>query len=158
MMSGRFHRVFGKFAAPANTIASEALGPVLPTVDGCSRPDADEPEHRVRLPASGLHDLGQRCAFGALHHGDYFRFLVGALGLGLSGCLLDSACLLLGLRLLGLALAIGRRSFNCRRAGVLRIYAHIAFLLLPQDGCGRDIHHSVSKKGKHNLGNQVKGD
>jgi hypothetical protein len=40
--------------------------------------DADETAHRVLLPARDFHDLGQSRAFGALHHGDHLRLVVGA--------------------------------------------------------------------------------
>jgi len=58
----------------------------LGRVDPCSclaPEDADEAAHSVRLPARGLHDFGQRCTLGQLHHGDDLRLLVRAIGCGL---------------------------------------------------------------------------
>src|SRR5215471_18328733 len=120
MMSGRFHRVFGKFAAPDNSIASEALGPVLPTVDGCSRPDADEAPEGVRLPASDFHNLGKGGAVRSLHHGDDHGLLVGAMRFRLADRrLIGPARLLRGLGFLGeFPLALGRSSRWFRRASV----------------------------------------
>jgi hypothetical protein len=48
---------------------------------------ADEAAYGVRLPVHGFHDLGQRRALGALHHGDHLRLLVGAVRLLLGGLL-----------------------------------------------------------------------
>ena len=63
-----------------------------------------------RRPACGLHELGQRRALGALHHGDHFRLFVGAVRLWLGGRLLRPRRLLRGQGLLGVfALALGLR-------------------------------------------------
>ena len=47
--------------------------------------DAYEPTYCVLLPARRFHNLGQRCAFRPLHHGDDLGFLVALLGRFLGG-------------------------------------------------------------------------
>jgi hypothetical protein len=111
--------------------ASGVLGR-LDLLSSLAAQDADEAAYGVRLPASCLHDLGKRGAFGALHHLDDLGLLVGAVRLWLGG-LLGAARFLRWLRLLnGFACAFGLRRIGSRLAHVLAIdyvVAHFRFLL-----------------------------
>jgi hypothetical protein len=89
--------------------------------------DTDEASHGVRLPARGFHDLGERGALRALHHGDYLRLLVGALALGLPAAFL--ALLAFGdlVFFVGLAAPLG---FAVSGAGLLMFSLSIALSLI----------------------------
>ena len=56
--------------------------------------NANKAPHGVRLPARGFHDLGQCCAFGALHQRGYVGFLVA--GVRFPFGVLSLGCFLLG--------------------------------------------------------------
>jgi hypothetical protein len=84
--------------------------------------DAGKAPHRVGLLAGCLHDLGQRRALGAFHHGDHLSLLVGAVRFRFSGRLLGPASLFCGLGFLsGRTLALHLRSARFRRRDSLRI-------------------------------------
>jgi hypothetical protein len=79
-----------------------------------------------RLPARGFHDFGQRRAFGALHQGDYFGLLVGAVSFGLALWLLGRA-LFAALAFLAFVCAF---SFARSGADLLMFSLSIAFSLI----------------------------
>jgi hypothetical protein len=67
----------------------------------------------VHLPFGDGHDLGQRRAFGQLHHRDYFSLLVGAVRFGLTGWLPARPAFFAGLAFL----AVARFVFGCGTSG-----------------------------------------
>ena len=85
-----------------------------------------KPRTVVRLPTCDLHDISQRGALGALHHGDDFGFLVGTVRFRLAGRPLGAARFLRALGFLGLARAFVA---GASAAGVL-VFSDSMFILL----------------------------
>jgi hypothetical protein len=90
--------------------------------------DADEAQDGVRLPASGFHDLAQRCALGALHHRDDLSLLIGEVRSRLLVAFLARATFFAALRFLaGLRPSLGCAALG---SGLLVFSDSIVFVLI----------------------------